>query len=250
MNKVEAQYQTPRHLDTRISIHEKYSVNRRPFSDWLLEQYDLPDGVRVLELGCGTGELWKGHLPQGIDLTLSDCSRGMLARAEENLGQCGRLHYVQIDIQKIPYPNHSFDRVIANMMLYHVTNLNRALAEVKRVLKEDGIFYCATFGKQGLPSFVAQVLSQAGIDRAQNNSFTLENGAGTLKQHFSRVERQVRDDALDITDPGDLADYILSLTFLQDAPLSREKLLQILKQYERDGHILIPKEYGTFLCQN
>lgn len=50
-----------------------------------------------------------------------------------------------IDIQNIPYEDNSFDLVIANMMLYHVPDLPRALAEVGRVLKPEGKLYTATF---------------------------------------------------------------------------------------------------------
>ena len=37
MDAIQKQYNTPRNLDIRISIHEKYSVNRQPFGDWIME---------------------------------------------------------------------------------------------------------------------------------------------------------------------------------------------------------------------
>lgn len=45
-----------------------------------------------------------------------------------------------VNIEEIPYKDEQFDRVIANMMLYHVPNIQKALSEVNRVLKDGGIF--------------------------------------------------------------------------------------------------------------
>ncbi|MEI6580515.1 MAG: class I SAM-dependent methyltransferase, partial [Eubacteriales bacterium] len=58
--------------------------------------------------------------------------------------------FEQIDIQDIPYENNSFDIVIANHMLYHVPNMEKALSEVFRVLKPDGCFYATTLGRNSL----------------------------------------------------------------------------------------------------
>ena len=62
MNTIEKQYRTPENLNTRISIHEKYSVNRQPFGEWILSNYTLGPDDRILELGCGTADMWKGRL--------------------------------------------------------------------------------------------------------------------------------------------------------------------------------------------
>ena len=49
----------------------------------------------------------------------------------------------KIDIQDIPFPDHCFDVVIANHMLYHVPDLTKAISEVHRVLRTDGKFLCS-----------------------------------------------------------------------------------------------------------
>ena len=81
MSILENQYRTPDNLNTRISIHEKYSVNKQSFGEWLLSNYTLEPEDRILELGCGTADMWKGNLsllPEGARLTLTDFSPGML----------------------------------------------------------------------------------------------------------------------------------------------------------------------------
>ena len=54
------QYGTSEKLNTRISIHSKYSTNKQGFGTWIASHYDIRGGMSVLELGCGTGDLWTG----------------------------------------------------------------------------------------------------------------------------------------------------------------------------------------------
>ena len=74
-NVIRNQYATSARLETRISIHEKYSRNKQPFGEWIVCHYHLQPGEQVLELGCGTGSMWKGvTLPAGCHVTLTDLS--------------------------------------------------------------------------------------------------------------------------------------------------------------------------------
>ena len=59
---VEQQYKNADKLNIRIALHEKYSTNKLPFGDWIISNYDIKPESRVLELGCGTGSIWKNHL--------------------------------------------------------------------------------------------------------------------------------------------------------------------------------------------
>ena len=149
---MEKQYGTADRLNTRISIHAKYSVNKQGFGNWITEHYRFPDRADVLEPGCGTGDMWKGkgELTSRCDrLILSDFSAGMLDRAKETLQDESGISYQVIDIQEIPYPDQSFDAVIANMMLYHVPDLSRGLREVRRVLKKAALFTAPPSVKTG-----------------------------------------------------------------------------------------------------
>ncbi len=56
---VEQRYATATNLQTRISIHDKYSTNKMGFGNWIFSNYKIDPGMRVLELGCGTGDMWK-----------------------------------------------------------------------------------------------------------------------------------------------------------------------------------------------
>ena len=244
---VNNQYASSERLETRISIHEKYSRNRQPFGEWIVSHYALQPGEQVLEAGCGTGSMWKGvTLPEGCHVTLTDLSAGMLDTARTNTAHlpCA---YAQCDVMALPWPDASFDVVIANMMLYHVPDINRALAEIRRVLKPDGRFFAATFGEHGITQAVLEML---GLPCTVNHRFTLQNGGEQLSKHFARVRMVERPDALDVTNLSGLIAYLRSMagmTVLADLP--DDVLIEVFCRHMVNGVLSLPKEYGLFICE-
>lgn len=71
----------------------------------------------------------------------------MLQAARQQLGE-KRFVYAVADAQALPFADATFDAVIANHMLYHIPDLPRALAEIRRVLKPAGRFYASTIGRE------------------------------------------------------------------------------------------------------
>lgn len=250
---VQQQYKTAGNLNTRISIHEKYSTNKQGFGNWICSNYTFEPDFRILELGCGTGSMWVKHaaiLPQDVSLLLTDFSAGMLQTAKNNLAGLQNISFEVVDIQSIPYPDNSFDAVIANMMLYHVPDLQKGLSEVRRVLKDGGTFYCATYGENGIVQFLASILRDFEVSDQLNKNFTLQNGGEKLSRHFSSVQRMDYDDALAVTDIDDIVDYLYSLTSMTNLnPANRGAITETLRKEMRDGVLYIPKEYGMFLCR-
>ncbi len=248
--QVKEQYKTSSNLKTRISIHAKYSVNKQGFGNWIYEQYRLRENDRILELGCGNGSMWMDHaLPDGAELILTDFSEGMLDSARANAGTRKNVSFRQVDIQDIPYPDDSFDVVIANMMLYHVPDLRKGLTEVRRVLKPGGSFYCATTGTHGIAEYVQELLKDYGVNPGVNLSFTLQNGAELLGAHFASVEKRLYEDRLEVTETQDLVEYVLSMNGIADfRAVTAEQLYEILERQKTNGIITVPKEYGMFMA--
>lgn len=245
---VRSQYAAADKLNVRIAFQAKYSCNKQGFGPWINQHYALRPGMRLLELGCGTGSMWVDQpLPPGCTLLLTDLSEGMLAEAQHSLAHRPEITFQPMDAQAIPCPDASFDVVIANMMLYHVPDLPRALKEIRRVLKSGGVFYCATFGEHGAVETVAQWL---GISTDGRCPFSLQNGAAQLSRHFFQVEQLLYPDEFRITSVDDLADYLLSLASMSAlADIPRPQLCAALAQHMEDGVIRLPKEYGMFVCQ-
>ncbi len=253
MHNIEKQYKNADNLNTRISIHDKYSTNKVPFGDWIVSHYEIASGAKVLELGCGTGSMWVKHLdllPGDASLLLTDFSEGMLETAKSNLPEQDNISFRVVNIQDIPFPDGSFDVVIANMMLYHVPDLRKGLSEVRRVLKPGGKFYCATYGEHGIVEFVLDALRHLNVSGDIGTAFTLQNGADSLRKHFAQVQRLDREDGLAITDISDFSDYIYSLSGLSNiSNVPRDVLTEALEKKAENGILYVPKEYGMFICR-
>ena len=249
---VKQQYATANNLNTRISIHEKYSTNKMGFGNWIMSNYKMEEGMKVLELGCGTGNMWKNResiISNCSKLILSDFSEGMVAVTKENVGNYDNIEYKVIDIQEIPYENETFDIVIANMMLYHVPDIHKGLTEVRRVLKKDGSFYCATYGEHGIIEYLSKLLAAYGVEDNINKNFTLQNGYEILSKSFSKVKKLEYVDSLAVTNIDDMVNYIYSLpsmTSLSNVP--KHIIKTVLMQNLTNGILNVPKEYGMFIA--
>ncbi len=123
-------------------------------------------------------------------IILSDFSEGMVATTKDNIGSYHNIEYKVLDIQEIPYKDATFDIVIANMMLYHVPDIDKGLTEVRRVLKREGRFYCATYGEHGIIEYLFKILSEYGVEDNINKNFILQNGYEILSKTFSKVEKK------------------------------------------------------------
>ena len=250
---VKAQYASSANLSTRISIHAKYSTNKQGFGNWIAAHYPISAGMSVLELGCGTGEIWlnqRAFVDNCSHLILSDFSEGMLSKAQNTLKVYPGIEYAVVDIQNIPYADQSFDFVIANMMLYHVPDIPKALSEVRRVLRHGGTFCCATYGENGIMEYLTGLFREYGVKEEANHTFTLQNGKKQLQAYFDAVERYDYEDSLEVTDMNDLADYIFSLTGMSSLrSLPRETVIQVLNGATMDDVLKVPKEYGLFLSR-
>lgn len=250
---VQAQYATSANLNTRISIHDQYSTNPLGFGNWIASQYQIEKGMNVLELGCGTGAIWRGRddlIVNCASLVLSDISPGMLETARKALKGYATISYKIVDIQSIPFADNAFDIVIANMMLYHVPDLKKGLAEVRRVLKSGGTFYCATHGENGIVPYLCALLRPWGAKYTPNHTFTLQNGAAILREVFSEVQRLIYKDSLAVTRIDDIVDYIFSLPDMPELhSIPRETIHSVLSGNMENGVLNIPKEYGMFVAR-
>lgn len=248
---VKKQYANADNLSARISIHDKYSTNKMGFGNWILSNYNIEKGMKVLELGCGTGSMWKGHedlIACCGRLVMSDFSEGMLDSARKNIGEHDNVEYRVIDICDIPYEDDTFDIVIANMMLYHVPDMDKALCEVKRVMKDNGRFYSATYGEHGIVEYLSGLFGIYGVEDNINKTFTLQNGAEILGEYFPHVDMLEYKDSLEVTNIDDMVDYIYTLSgmaALADVP--KENVRAILSENMQDGILRVPKEYGMFV---
>ncbi|HYW31518.1 MAG TPA: metalloregulator ArsR/SmtB family transcription factor [Gemmatimonas sp.] len=92
----------------------------------------------VGDLGCGTGELSAALAPHVAHVHAVDASPAMLAAARARVGTAGNVTVVEGTLEALPLPDASLDVAVLLLVLHHVADPARALAEVRRVLKPRG----------------------------------------------------------------------------------------------------------------
>ncbi len=151
---------------------------------------------RILEVGCGEGELAE-RLIDDADVVAVDQSPRMVELTAER-GVDARV----ADAQELPFPDETFDVVLAAWMLYHVPDVDRALGEFARVLRPGGRLVAATNGNDHL----VELLALGGQTR-WDLPFSAENGARVLSRHFSSVERRDARGTVTFRDIAMVRDY-------------------------------------------
>jgi SAM-dependent methyltransferase len=209
------QYKDGTNLSARARLHGRFSTNRYGIFRWIFDRIMVAPDARILELGSGTALFWTQNaqrIPSRWRVTLSDFSRGMIAEARTRLAAVAhRFDYLQTDAQALPFEDGTFDAVIANHMLYHVREIPRALAEIRRVLAPGGRCYAATMGLDNMREFDQMVRRFIGVSISVAPArFGLENGYELMRAAFPAVECQRYADSLVITESQPLIDYFNS----------------------------------------
>ena len=250
---LQSQYRDSRNLSARANLHARFSSGEYSWFRWVFDHFDVPANAHVLELGCGTGLLWRENLariPCGWSITLSDASPGMVQEAEESLLHTGlNFTFARVDAQSIPYDNDSFEAVIANHMLYHVPDLAGALSEIRRVVRPGGRLFATTVGLIHMAE-LREVPRKLGIRTPVESvqtatQFNLDSGASDLALWFTEVEVERRKSVLVVTEATPLVEYVMSGTHLSDEEISRLHAY-FDREIQLNGAFRITTEAGIF----
>jgi SAM-dependent methyltransferase len=178
---VREQYATPDNLRARKAAYvDAEGDDPRQFA---FEAVAAAKPRRVLEVGGGEGELAERLVDElGVELVGIDQSAGMV-EAQRAKGIDARVGHVQ----ELPFEDGEFDAAVAAWMLYHVSDLDRALSELARVLRPGGTFVAVTNSVEHLQELwdLAKRASRIG-----QFNFRSDNGEEILRRHFASVERR------------------------------------------------------------
>ncbi len=248
-------------LNEGVKLMDRFSTNRYGWYPWVFDNMKIKKKDKVLEIGCGNGVLWAknmDNLHESIEVTLTEICEDMINEAKSNLrDNSKRFNFIITDLTSLPFDDNSFDVVIANHILFFMKDIDLALAEIKRVIKPNGVVYCSTIGSNHLKELQELMLSFSSNIRIYEDKlsykFGLENGEKILSKYFNNVEKVLYDDKLIVNDTNNILEYIYSIPGnILDIIDSKKKEFEgyIKKIIDKNGEIYITNSLGLFKAKN
>src|SRR5688572_19040771 len=114
---------------------------RQRYVEMMIDRLSLPRGARILDVGCGPGELIVSLLGRGFDVWGVDISQGMVDEAIKGVRSNGWPNFSQVavgDIERLDFEANTFDVVVAAGVIEYQRTDDPALREMNRVLKPGG----------------------------------------------------------------------------------------------------------------
>lgn len=220
------QYIKGENLQKRINIHE-YSTSKVDWYHWVFEKLQLKNDMKILEVGCGNACFWTSvceELPDNLEIILTDNSEGMLNEAREGIQKYSNIFdrkkikftFLQKDAEEFSIAEKDFDIIMANHMLYHISNEKRQSLFEKcvKLLNPNGVFFATTVGQthfKELFELIENFDKRIEVPNWISENFELENGEKQLKKVFSKVSVEEQKNDLLVSDPEAIYQYVISL---------------------------------------
>ena len=251
-----SQYASEKNLSARIYVHKKYSTNPIDYPIWIFDRMleDFPQDANIIEFGCGNALVWTSNthrIPDGWNITLTDLSQGMLDDAKRNLGDLAdRFTFQVVDIQDAPFEDNQADAAIANFMLYHVPDRAKAIKELRRILKADGVLHSVTLGPKHMMEHL-QLIEKAVPHyewTSEQVSFRSDNAVEELSKHFKSIEAIPYESDLRITEVDPIVEYLASTARIEN--ITHDQLAKFRALVENiiaeKGEFYVQKEVVLF----
>jgi len=171
-------------LDSSASLKEK--ARKGLFARLLDEQ--IPDGVKILDAGCGTGQLTNflalhpGRRVTGADVCLHSLKLGQAFKRQNLVDNAS---FVQMNLFRPVFAEESFDLVISNGVLHHTSDPRRGFEVLSRLVKKGGFFVLGLYNTWGrLQTDLRRLFFRLSGDRLKGLDPRLRAlGVGEAKKH-------------------------------------------------------------------
>lgn len=218
---------------------------------WLAADLPALRGGRVLDAGCGPGSYVPATRVLAAEVVALDIAHGRLVAVDHPEKVCG-------DVQALPFPDASFDAVMAMHMLYHVPDIPAGVAELRRVLRDGGVLYALTNSERAQHELLDLVVACGGDGTAFGDSrFSNESGGALLRTAFDEVAlAEDTSTRLVVTDAECVLDEVIRLRYALEPSMAvdwdgfvaavRSGAQAVI---DRDGAFVMTENHGLFTCR-
>lgn len=258
--------ETTSDLISRINIHDKYGS--RDIDEWMLETLDLQEGMRILDVACGSGKQCASFyttLNGNCQITGVDVSDELLAKAKEIKAEKGYdIDYKYLDFNKpFSFPDNSFDLLSCCFAIYYAENMPFTIKEMHRVLDKGGKLFLTgpmPQNKQTFYDIISEATSKP-IPPMPGSSRYDSEILDTVKNVFEKVELEIFENPLTFPTAEPFLEYTRA-SLSEDRKLwgdfftGKEGFVEIMnaiekvakKRIENDGKIVMTKVVGGIIA--
>lgn len=254
-------------LATRIEIHSKFGG--RDIDQWMLELLALKPGMRILDVGCGSGKQcfsFYDTLQGNADITGGDVNRELLdqALAEKEKRGAG-LNFMDLNFNlRFPLDDQQFDLVSCCFAIYYAENVPFTIAEMHRVLKPGGRLFTTGPMPQNKLLFydiIREATDNKPIPPMPGSSRYDTEFLSTIRQQFASVDVHIFENPLTFNSADPFMAYTRA-SLSEDRKLwssffqNKEEFEDIMQKIHlvaqqrlaRDGKLVMTKVVGGFLA--
>lgn len=248
----------------RTQTQEQFTYPEVDLVDWTMNLVDLRGDETVLEIGCGSGLYYdyiKEEYPE-VKYYGLDYSPKMLSIHSSE-------HLVRSNLGQLPYPDHSFDVVMANHILFMAWDIDLAIEEMRRVMKPGGMIVTTTNSIHTMPQFrelfrrAILLVSPPGANRdvrvpsPTHFRYSLESGTRHLSRYFYFVVRHDLPGVLIYDRVEPIMEYLESTRILQEDQLPSnvkwDQVMLIMREQVNNlimslQHLVIDKLQGVLIA--
>ena len=253
-------------LAKRINIHSQFGS--RDIDQWMLEILDLQPGIKILDVGCGSGKQcfsFFHHLQGNVQITGTDVSESLLTDArEKNKAIDDAVDFRFLDFnQRFDLPENHYDLISACFAIYYAQNIPFTLSEMHRLLVPGGRLFTTgpmPSNKQLFYDIIKEATGKP-IPPMPGSSRYASEIFGTMQALFSKTEQHIFENPLTFDSVEPFMVYTRA-SMSEDRKLwnslfqthdefenvmaAIEKTAQ--RYLERDGKLVMTKVVGGFIA--
>lgn len=253
-------------LQTRIDIHQQFG--KRDIDEWMLELLQPKPGIRILDVGCGSGkqlEAFQRHLEGEVELTGADVSPELLVEARERRREAGAdWKIVELDFnRRFPLEDTAYDLVSCCFAIYYAENVSHTIGEMHRVLKPGGRLFTTGPMPENKQLFYELIREATGqpIPSMPGSSRYGSEILGEIRRRFTEVELGIFENPLSFeqVDPflaytrASLSEDRKLWKSLFQGPEGFERVMEqieraALQRFEREGQLVMTKVVGGIVA--
>ena len=225
-------------LATRISIHNKHGS--RDIDQWMLEILQLSRGMKILDIGCGSGKQcfsFYKHLEGNCEIVGGDISKEMVTRAQEASRDSDMLiEFMDLNFnERLPFADNHFDLVSCCFAIYYAEDIPFTIREMHRVLKSNGKLFTTGPMPENKSLFydIIHEATRKDIPPMPGSSRYGSEILSSIKNKFSYVDNRIFKNPLTFDTHEPFIDYVR-------ASLSEDrKLWRSFFQSEKDFELIM-----------